>query len=357
MIKNISIVLFFALCFFSPLFWKMGEAFAQQDALFESGKSKQRAGKHQAAIIDFSGSIKKNEYIIQKYFKKYNAYQKMSDFEKANKNTEKPFIDKKYAKPYCYRGISYSALRKNTEAMEDLNKALKIDSVYAQALYERGKLKWISENKKEGCIDLGLASILSDSNAREMISDNFCWLEAVKIYDDAITNFKLNQYQQAMADVEKAITICPDSVRYLILRGKCYYIFKKFGLAIQDFNKAIKLSPRSNEDVYFNRGITYFELKKYQQAFDDLSKAIEFNADYSDAYLFRAYSREKLEKPKEALYDYDHVIRLKPDEGLAYFKRGLLKQELNEKKSACRDFKKAEELEYPEAADYVERCK
>src|SRR5437016_3282865 len=112
--KNPAIIFFLAACFVSAF------SFAQKtDPLLASGKTKQKAGKHQAAIVDLSGSIKKSEPEVQKYLKKLEAFNKMNAFEKADKNITAPVISQSYSVPYYYRSISFSALGKNAEAAKD----------------------------------------------------------------------------------------------------------------------------------------------------------------------------------------------------------------------------------------------
>ncbi len=331
--------------------------FAQKtDPLLTSGRAKQQAGKHQAAIVDLSGSIKKSEPEVQKYLKKLDAFSKMSAFEKADKGAQAPTIASSYAVPYYYRSISFIATGKNTEALKDLDLALQMSPSYGKAISLRGKIKWDGGNKCEGCTDLALALVLKDSSAKEMFDDKLCWTEAVKLYKDADSKQKAGQYDPAIELLVKALKICPDSVRFILLRGKCYYGLKKYDLALQDLNVVISKSSQTGE-AFTWRGMVYNATEKYQEAFDDLSKAIQLNANDADAFLNRGFSNEMLSKQKPAMSDYDQVIKLKPSDGMGYFKRGLLKQVMGDKKGGCKDYKKAVELGCTDAADYAGRCK
>ena len=331
-------------------------SFSQNDPLIVSGKQKQKEGMHQAAIIDLSGAIKNYEPQIQDFLKKWDEYQKINEFDRAEKGMEAPMIDTLFAIPYYLRGISYSATGKRDEALSDLNIAIKVNPKIAGAYCERGRLLWASGKKAEGCIDLRTARTLRDSSAKGLFEEKFCWDEAVKAKTEAVTMVTLNQFESAFDKIQIALKLFPDSASYLAIRGKCYSGMKKYDLAFLDFDKAITLSP-NNFDAYFGRALTFYMKNKYQEAFDDFSKVIKMNESFSDAYLYRAYSCEGMQKNQSALYDYRQVQRLKPHDPLAFYKSGLLKNEMGDRKGACPDFVKAASMGHPEAEDYAKQCK
>lgn len=330
--------------------------FSQTSSPLTTGLDKQKEGKHEQAITIFSEAILKNAPEVQAFIKKWDEYSKFSEFEQAEKGMELPLIEAALAKPYHVRGVSYAAIKKNDEALNDLSTAIKIDPKSARSYYERGKILWALGKKFEGCSDLGMAKVLGDTLAGDLYEEKFCWSEAITFYNDAMSGLKLNQYDAAMEFIRKAIQICPDSATFYAVRGKCYAGMGKLDLAFQDFDKAIAASP-NNKDAYFGRGLAFYSKRKFQEAFDDLDKAIRINATFADAYLYRAYACEGMNKVQSALYDYQQVQRLKPKDPLAYYKSGLLKNENGDTKGACADFKKAASLDHSEAADYAKSCK
>jgi tetratricopeptide (TPR) repeat protein len=319
-------------------------SFSQTNPLVVSGMAKQKKDNYIGAIADYSGAINKNEPQVQQYLKKSGEL-----------NAEKT-VDSSFAIPYYLRGVCYSAIGKNNDALNDLNTAISINSKFGAAYYERGRIEYGSGKKDEGCIDLGRASSLGDSAAKEIFDEYFCWKDAVIAHTEAVSKLRLNEYQGALNEIQIALKFCPDSARYLALRGRSYLGLGENDLAMADFNKSISLSA-NNPEAYYGRGSAYYMLKKYQEAFDDLSKAIQLDSKFIDAYLYRAYACEGLEKNQSALFDYQQVMRLKPYDPLAYFKSGLLKNSMNDKKGACRDFNKAATLGNTEAADYAAQCK
>lgn len=342
--------------FFAPLLILSTQAFSQKDASLSSGLAKQQEGNHQQAISDFSESISKNAAEVQAYIKKWDEAMKFTEFERAEKGIELPKIEAALAKPYHARGVSNAAIFKNEAALSDLNTAIKMDPKFARSYYERGKVLWSMGKKFEGCSDLGTAKVMGDSIAKDLYEERFCWSEAITFYKDAISKLRLNQHEEAMDFIQKAIRICPDSASFYAVRGKCYTGMGKLDLAFPDFDKAISASA-NNAEAYFGRGMAFMEKRKFQEAFNDFDKAIKINERYADAYLNRAYACERMNKIQSALYDYLQVQRLKPNDPLAFFKSALLKDTNGDKNGACLDFKKAASLNHSEAADYAKDCK
>jgi tetratricopeptide (TPR) repeat protein len=61
------------------------------------------------------------------------------------------------------------------------------------------------------------------------------------------------QYQQAISDFDRAITLEPTSVTYNN-RGYCYFLLGQFKRAIEDYDRAIAMAPKS-AGVLYMRGI------------------------------------------------------------------------------------------------------
>ena len=55
-------------------------------------------------------------------------------------------------------------------------------------------------------------------------------------------------------------------------------------MAIEDFNKAIRLKP-DNADAYNNRGTIYTKFGQYQMAIEDFNNAIRLKPDDANTYI------------------------------------------------------------------------
>ena len=75
----------------------------------------------------------------------------------------------------------------------------------------------------------------------------------------------------AIQDFQKAIALSPSFEDAYCNRGNVYYVLKKYNLAVQDYQKALELDPNDG-DVYFNRGLSYLALGQKAGAFADFKK-------------------------------------------------------------------------------------
>ena len=65
----------------------------------------------------------------------------------------------------------------------------------------------------------------------------------VQYYKKGLDHGKLEKYQEAIENFNKAIELDPNSVSFYFARGDVYEILRKYEEAINDYNKAIELDP------------------------------------------------------------------------------------------------------------------
>ena len=80
------------------------------------------------------------------------------------------------------------------------------------------------------------------------------------------------QYDQAFAEVTKAIQIDPSVADYYTFRGQLYRLKSDVPNAVADYNKSIELNP-NNGEVYYFRAICYQFIKEYEKAMSDARQA------------------------------------------------------------------------------------
>jgi tetratricopeptide (TPR) repeat protein len=131
----------------------------------------------------------------------------------------------------------------------------------------------------------------------------------------------MKNYKEALIDIEMSINLDPNHRDSYILRAIAKNNLADTLGALNDYSKAIELSPISSSAPYYDRGILKYYLKDFRGAIVDFSKNIEVNPEFNWAYLFR---------------------------GLAKIKIGL-------KDSGCLDLSKAGELGKLEAYDSIRK--
>lgn len=98
-------------------------------------------------------------------------------------------------------------------------------------------------------------------------------------------------YDNAIADLNKAVKLMPDFAYSYYNRGILYYKSGMLEDALNDFTKAIELSPYFGE-AYYNRGILHIVMNDTPSGISDLSKAGE--SGIAEAYnVMRLYSNDR----------------------------------------------------------------
>jgi tetratricopeptide (TPR) repeat protein len=103
------------------------------------------------------------------------------------------------------------------------------------------------------------------------------------------------QYDQAIADFNKALELSPRYDWAYFNRANAYYRKAQYDQAIADLNKALELNPRDAE-AYNNRGLYFYYKKEYGRAWEDIRKARSLGLEIDPRFLEnlrRASGREK----------------------------------------------------------------
>jgi len=129
-----------------------------------------------------------------------------------------------------------------------------------------------------------------------------------------------------------------------IFRGVAHHEKGQWDEAIADYNKAIEINPKYPE-AYSNRGVAYDNKGQYDKAISDYTKAIEINPRLVEAYSNRGLAYDNKGQHDEAISDYTKAIEINPRYAEAYNNRGFTYiVNLGDKKRACSDWKRACEL-------------
>lgn len=159
------------------------------------------------------------------------------------------------AMAYNERGQVYLKAGNQNLAIQDINKALKIEPELFRALLNRANL------------------------------------------------YELNQQLElALKDLNQALEKYPNAIEAMRIRSAVYGKMNRPELAIADLNSALELNP-NRADLLNNRGIAYSMTKQYDLAEADFNLALENNPYYIDAKINRAnlyLSQEKIKKAKNA---------------------------------------------------------
>ncbi len=175
-----------------------------------------------------------------------------------------PPYDKDFAICHFVLGSLYLDQSDLKKAMDEFNKAIKLDPQYEDAYCVRGV-----------------------------------------VYDH------LKQERNALADFERAIVINPEDGWPYRNRAISYYNTGQYSKAMMDANKAIIRKTVDNQ-IYNTRGRAYEAQGKYRQAIEDYTKAIAYQHKWTVPYKNRARVYEILGQVQLAAKDRQSVKELGP---------------------------------------------
>ncbi|HTA61435.1 MAG TPA: tetratricopeptide repeat protein [Bacteroidia bacterium] len=269
---------------------------------------------------------------------------------------------------YYKRGQVYLGFKDFEAAIEDANRAIKIDSLNTDSFYilltdasfTSGQTR-MAKTALERCI-------------KNIPTSTKAYLKLAEMY------FFVKKYQESITNINSALKIDPTNALGYFLKGMCYkesgdtalaissmqtaceqddkyydaymelgsiLAAKKSMLCIEYFNNALRVKPQSTEAIYFvgkfyqdtkripqavdaynkllsvdkknkhalyNLGaINYTYLKDVEKAKGYFTKAIDSDAEYAEAYLARGICFEDSKNLADAEADYKMAVQIKPN--------------------------------------------
>ena len=152
------------------------------------------------------------------------------------------------AKQIWAKGVEYAAQGKFNEAKEEFEKALKVDPLYGSAKRALKVIEDVVDQKIKSKTALHLFKGISYSNKE--------------------------QWDAAVAEVNKALEINPRYAYAYNIRGLAYNRNGQHDKAIADYTKVIEINP-IDALAYYNRGISYNAKGNMKKACSDWKKACE----------------------------------------------------------------------------------
>ncbi len=255
------------------------------------GAARQNQDKFEGAAADYQRSLEfipedrltlVNMAIVNVELKQYDTAEKF--FEVLMRR----YPD--YTPGYLTRSQMHLERQDTLKAMDDLNKAIEIDSYNAQSFAARGLL-----------------------------------------------HFQQKDYNKALADLDEAIRLDPYFEGNYINRGLVKYNLNDLRGAMADYDRVIE-SDENNLIARFNRGLLRAQVADNNRAIKDFDKVLELEPSNSIAYLNRAILQRETGDTQGALSDLNVVLENYPDFFTGYYMRSELKRQLNDLRGAEQDY-------------------
>lgn len=203
-----------------------------------------------------------NSEIIAKAYEAYNK----SDYNTAIKLYSS--INEKSADVLLGIAGSYQALRQMDKALEYYKKALEVSPANSDIAYSIGAIYVNSQNYVEAKNYFEKALLLKPNNemAKEALTDMKEVLNQISV-QDAVSLIEHQQYDDALKILNAAINENPNNADAYYYRATIKDVQKKYGAAIDDYKKSIKLNPEQAVTNYLI-AIDYENLQDIKQALE-----------------------------------------------------------------------------------------
>jgi tetratricopeptide (TPR) repeat protein len=158
---------------------------------------------------------------------------------------------------------------------------------------------------------------------------NKVWKDSITLWNDVISQF------------DKALHAYNN-------RADAYYKAGNYEGAISDLNKAISLNS-NYAMAWYNRGNAYGQLGKFREAWQDLDKAIQLDPENAGAINKRGQANAVLGNKDAAFNDFNRALALDPSNPEIYYNIGITWINSGNKEKACKALSEAVRMNYPPA--------
>lgn len=250
-------------------------------------------------------------------------------------------IDPKHAETYLLRSLTYRTLGQNEDADADFDKAIGLNprKAFAHA-FSLGET-YFNEGRLNDAVELfSIALRVSSESAEAYIYLGACYRE-LKQYENAIANFDIaisldpkkvfeytfkageaffeeGQLNDAIETFNIAVRVSSEHVETYLYRGACHRELKQYENAIADFDRAITLNPKKVFEYTFKAGKAFFKEGRLNDAIEMFSIAVRVSSKHVGTYLYRGASYRELRHYENSIADFDRVLSLNPRSAYAF---------------------------------------
>jgi len=225
----------------------------------------------------------------------------------------------------------YFAGGKITKCQEALNKASEMDPDNAEVFLKLAELFFYQKDYKKTFENTGKALKIDNLNAKAdfingmALKDMGDTLKAVKSFEKAIEKdqqyfhaymqlglmYSVKRSRLAIDYFNNALNLNPKSIEALYALAFFYQENGEYNKAIEKYTMITQIDPK-NKQSYYNLGYIHLVyLLVYDVAAKYFTSAIQCDPNYAEAYYNRGYSYELLGNINFARADYQQALKIK----------------------------------------------
>lgn len=170
-----------------------------------------------------------------------------------------------------------------------------------------------------------------------------------------------NSMNRAFVNISSAIDLDQTEPEYLYARANTYARIEQFEAAAADMDRAIALAPERGE-LHWAKGVICLlasrnavQQDQLRTAIESFTHAIRCDATVAKYYSSRGAALSRSGRAADALADLSVAIRLNPDDAKSYFNRAQLRLRQLDQNGALEDLQMAARLGHATAGAEIQR--
>lgn len=315
---------------------RFSEAYAMRGRIHYDEKN------YDQAINDFTRALKletRKNATSEHYYRRAVAYLDQGRLDMALADFDASIaLRPNHAGTYIWRCNTYTGLKRWTEAILDLQRAIEINPADARQYRQMGGMvgqravdHFTEQIKQHGELPLLLVNRASAyhflNNLEKATEDYQRALEIDPEHIDARLGVARVQMQKRQnQEVVETITELVDdrqrrSSKAYALRSRAYFRLGRKRDAYRDAKRAVRLSP-NDPKLLILRGELLIALHRFQRAERDLTQAIAMDYTLHEAFAYRGQCHMSQSKFLDAIHDFSYALELNPNQPVIITRRG-----------------------------------
>lgn len=334
--------LLFSLCMNSDA--QCGPIFDQH---FKAASELYKQKEFRKAVKELDIAIKEEPNNFEGYYKRAKCFsetdspqESFPDFTRALK------LNPNFADIWVSRALAYQRLNDPSHAMADLKHALSVNPKHSKAFHKLLVLCLRQKDSKTG-IKYATIAIKNSVERVDMLQRRGTFYALAGDADNMQVDFNL-----ALADVQTSLSTLEQTksssekeraklksnlADVYNERGKAFAALKDFDRALNDFQKALSIVP--NSATYMcNVGAAYLHKQQNQQALETLREACKLRADSASIHNNLGIALERTGKHTEAKLEFERALNIDSSHTQYFSNHARMALALGDAEDAMGDF-------------------
>jgi tetratricopeptide (TPR) repeat protein len=236
----------------------------------------------------------------EEYLQQGRKYRESGDYLRAIESDKESISVRGSSEAYNELGLSYLALKRNSDAVLAFQKAIQLKPNGAELQY----------NLASAYFEMGQYE-KSKTSVNASLRLNPDDVDVINLLGDI--HFRLKEYPQAIAQFQKSTRLKPSSYANNEL-GLIYLELKQNPNAVTAFQEAIKQQP-SDFVLHDNLAKAYLDMGQYEKSKMSVREALRLKPDNPEAINTLGVAELGLKEYEQAVAEFQQAVRLAPDDG------------------------------------------